>query len=55
MIVALRRLSVKVERPTEIPDELAEWIAQRTPEDPQRIREDVKALERLDAIAKRRL
>lgn len=55
VLFALRSLDADVDRLPEIPEELAEWIPCRTPEDLERIRPDVKQLERLDVIAKRRL
>lgn len=55
MLTNLRALGADVDRLAEIPEELAEWIACRTPEDLERIRTDVKQFERLVLIAKRRL
>lgn len=47
---ALRSLGADIDRLPEIPDELAEWIAQRTPEDLERIRQDVRELARIGLL-----
>jgi hypothetical protein len=49
----LRALGAEVDRLPEIPDELANYIAGLTPEDLQRIRGDVRELERLGLLPRR--
>ena len=46
----LRALGADVDRLPEIPPELAEWIAKLTPEDIERIRGDVRELERIGLL-----
>jgi hypothetical protein len=50
--VNLSSLGVDVDQLPEIPGELAEWIARLTPEDLERIRGDVKELERIGLLPK---
>lgn len=47
LLANLRALGADVDRLPGIPDELAEWITQRTPDDLERIRKDVRELERV--------
>lgn len=47
----LRSLGVDLDRSREIPEELADWIAKLTPEDLERIREDVKELARIGLLS----
>jgi hypothetical protein len=44
-------LGVDVDRLSEIPEELAKYIAKLTPEDLQRIRNDVEELERVGLLS----
>lgn len=46
----LQSLGVDIGRFPEIPEEFAIWLAQRTPEDLERIRADVKELERMGLL-----
>lgn len=46
----LHALGADIDRLAEIPEELAEWIASRTPEDLERIRENVRELERIGLL-----
>ena len=48
----LRALDADVEGPPEIPEALADYIARLTPEDIERIRDDVEELERLGLLPK---
>ena len=50
LIANLRALGADVSRLLEIPDELAVYIAALTPEDLERIRNDVKELERIGLL-----
>jgi hypothetical protein len=52
VLFALRSLGADVERLPEIPAELADYIAKLTPEDLERIRNDVRELERLGLLKK---
>lgn len=51
VIVAFRFPGADLQRLPEIPGELAGWLAQRTPEDLERMREDVEELDRLGLTA----
>lgn len=53
VLSTLRFLGADVERLPEIPAELADYIASLTSEDLERIRGDVKELERLGLLPKR--
>ena len=46
----LRALGADTERLPKIPEELADYIAALTPEDLNRIRKDVRELERLELL-----
>ena len=50
-LFVLRSLGLDADRLPKIPEELAAWIASRTPEDLERIREDVKELQRLGILS----
>lgn len=52
VLFALRAFGADVDRLPEIPEELADYIAALTPEDLERIRGDVKELERLGLVPK---
>jgi hypothetical protein len=50
LLVNLRSLGIDVDRLPEAPEVLAEYIAALTPEDFERIRQDVKELERIGLV-----
>lgn len=52
VVANLRALGADVDRPLEIPDELADYIAALTPEDLEGIRGDIRELERMGLLPK---
>jgi hypothetical protein len=50
VLESLRALCANVDRLPEIPHELAEWIARLTAEDVERIKSDVREMERLGLL-----
>lgn len=47
ILSALRSLGAEFDRLSEIPRDLQQWIARLTPEDLERIRKDLRELERV--------
>ena len=50
LLANLRALGGDIDRLPEIPEELADYIASLTPEDLERIRQDVRELERIGLL-----